>query len=68
MIQHHSNEEESVDFLLCSVYNREVKKDFFESKADRMRMSGFVHEGYFIDIGIPEDYKKAQYDFKGFKY
>ena len=48
--------------------NFSIEKDFFESKADRVRMSGFVHEGYFIDIGIPEDYKKAQYDFKGFKY
>lgn len=27
---------------------------------------GVVQDGYFIDIGVPEDYKKAQIDFKDF--
>ena len=27
-----------------------------------------VEEQYFIDIGIPEDYQKAQDDFKTFEY
>lgn len=27
-------------------------------------MNGFISDGYFIDIGIPEDYEKANTDFK----
>jgi D-glycero-alpha-D-manno-heptose 1-phosphate guanylyltransferase len=45
-----------------------IEKDFFETKLSTLKIFGFVHEGYFIDIGIPEDYRKAQHDFKGFKY
>jgi D-glycero-alpha-D-manno-heptose 1-phosphate guanylyltransferase len=45
-----------------------VEKDFFEKKINELNIFGFEREGYFIDIGIPEDYKKAQDDFKGFTY
>lgn len=45
-----------------------IEKDFFETKLSEITLCGFEHEGYFIDIGIPEDYKKAQEDFKSFKY
>lgn len=34
------------------------EKDFLESR--RFRLSASVQDSYFIDIGIPEDYKRAQ--------
>ena len=45
-----------------------IEKDFYEKRINEINIFGFEHQGYFIDIGIPEDYKKAQDDFKGFKY
>ncbi|MBP7808334.1 MAG: nucleotidyltransferase family protein [Bacteroidia bacterium] len=48
--------------------NFSIEKDFFEKKIDELNIFGFEYKGYFIDIGIPEDYTKAQDDFKGFKY
>jgi D-glycero-alpha-D-manno-heptose 1-phosphate guanylyltransferase len=45
-----------------------IEKDFYEKKIKELRIFGFEYDGYFIDIGIPEDYKKAQIDFKNFKY
>lgn len=45
-----------------------VEKDFFETRLSDLRLCGFEYEGYFIDIGIPEDYQKAQDDFKEFTY
>ncbi len=45
-----------------------IEKDFFETRINELNLMGFEYEGYFIDIGIPEDYNKAQDDFKGFKY
>lgn len=45
-----------------------IEKDFYEKKLKELNIFGFEYNGYFIDIGIPEDYKKAQDDFKGFKY
>jgi D-glycero-alpha-D-manno-heptose 1-phosphate guanylyltransferase len=45
-----------------------IEKDFFEKRVDQLKIFGFEYQGYFIDIGIPEDYKKAQIDFKDFKY
>lgn len=48
--------------------NFSIEKDFFEKQLNTFLLSGFEFEGYFIDIGIPEDYLKAQNDFKGFKY
>lgn len=45
-----------------------IEKDFYEKKIKELNIFGFEYNGYFIDIGIPEDYKKAQDDFKGFKY
>jgi D-glycero-alpha-D-manno-heptose 1-phosphate guanylyltransferase len=37
-----------------------MEMDFMERKATAMRMKAFVSEGYFIDIGVPEDYEAAQ--------
>lgn len=45
-----------------------IEKVFFETRIHELNMSGFEHSGYFIDIGIPEDYKKAQTDFASFAY
>ncbi|MDO9001702.1 MAG: nucleotidyltransferase family protein [Bacteroidota bacterium] len=48
--------------------NFSIEKDFFEKQLTNLIITGFEFDGYFIDIGIPEDYTKAQNDFKGFKY
>lgn len=45
-----------------------IEKDFYEKKIKELQIFGFEYDGYFIDIGIPEDYKKAQIDFNNFKY
>lgn len=45
-----------------------IEKDFYEKRIAELNMFGFEYEGYFIDIGIPEDYKKAKDEFKEFKY
>ncbi len=39
------------------------EKEFLETKIGKVEMSGFVFDNYFIDIGIPEDYQKAQNEF-----
>jgi len=36
------------------------EKDLFEEKAATHFLHGFVQDEYFIDIGIPEDYERAQ--------
>ena len=48
--------------------NFSIEKDFYEKLVSHFNIFGFQLPGYFIDIGIPEDYNKAQHDFKGFKY
>lgn len=63
-------------FLNCRLFlqkteagrNFSIEKDFFECKLKELNMYGIEFENYFIDIGIPEDYNKAQNDFKEFKY
>ena len=37
---------------------------FLETGCQRSKLSGVVFEDYFIDIGIPEDFERAQIDFK----
>jgi D-glycero-alpha-D-manno-heptose 1-phosphate guanylyltransferase len=44
-----------------------LEKDFFEPNLKKLKMMGYVSSGYFIDIGIPEDYQKAKDDFKRFE-
>ena len=34
-----------------------------EAYVNQLKFMGFEFNGYFIDIGIPEDYAKAQIDF-----
>ena len=36
------------------------EKDYLEQFYTKRRVYGFIQDEYFIDIGIPEDYKKAQ--------
>ncbi|MBS1627206.1 MAG: nucleotidyltransferase family protein [Bacteroidetes bacterium] len=40
------------------------EKDYLESFYQTKKMKGFVQDDYFIDIGIPEDYLKAQKELK----
>ena len=40
------------------------EKDYLEKYVTEGKFYGFVSDSYFIDIGIPEDYAKAQNDFK----
>lgn len=40
-----------------------LEKAFFEPLAAQGALSGFRSDGYFIDIGIPEDFARAQVDF-----
>ncbi len=48
--------------------NFSIEKEVFEKRMQDLRIFGFVFEDYFIDIGVPDDYQKAQNDFKRFKY
>lgn len=36
------------------------EKHFIEPNISTLKVTGYIATGYFIDIGIPEDYKKAQ--------
>ncbi|RYE22395.1 MAG: D-mannose-1-phosphate guanyltransferase [Sphingobacteriales bacterium] len=40
------------------------EKDYLEPSVAKGILAGYKESGYFIDIGIPEDYSKAQTDFK----
>jgi D-glycero-alpha-D-manno-heptose 1-phosphate guanylyltransferase len=40
------------------------EKDYLEAKVNTNNFLGFVENKYFIDIGIPEDYAKAQIELK----
>ncbi len=46
--------------------NFSIEKEVFEKQINDLHIFGFVFDKYFIDIGIPEDYTKAQHDFKRF--
>jgi D-glycero-alpha-D-manno-heptose 1-phosphate guanylyltransferase len=45
-----------------------LEKDVLEKVTSQKRIFGFKCRDYFLDIGIPEDYQKAQNEFKRFKY
>jgi D-glycero-alpha-D-manno-heptose 1-phosphate guanylyltransferase len=40
------------------------EKDYLEKFVDERKMYGLIQNEYFIDIGIPEDYERAQREFK----
>jgi D-glycero-alpha-D-manno-heptose 1-phosphate guanylyltransferase len=44
-----------------------LEKECFEPLVQRSRFFGYRSNAYFIDIGIPSDYNKAQDDFRQFK-
>lgn len=48
--------------------NFSIERDFFETRPGDTTLHGFEFDGYFIDIGVPEDYQKAQHDFERFAY
>jgi len=41
-----------------------LEKNINESAHKKSKLYGIIQDKYFIDIGIPEDYKKAQSEFK----
>ncbi len=45
-----------------------IEKDCFEKMYNFFPFYGLVSKQYFLDIGIPEDYQKAQDEFKKFVY
>ncbi len=52
-------------FLLYSLPQKfSFEKEFLEKYVDEKKFTGVVADNYFIDIGIPQDYSKAQTDFK----
>lgn len=56
-------------FLAATKYLPEVfgyERDFLEPNLQKMVIKGFASNGYFIDIGIPEDYQKAEQAFVTF--
>jgi D-glycero-alpha-D-manno-heptose 1-phosphate guanylyltransferase len=43
-----------------------IEHDFFSPELARLRPAAFKVDGYFLDIGIPEDYDRAQTELTGF--
>lgn len=52
------NKEKFLNLSLPKKFSME--ESFMESKVQEWHFDSFVTEGHFIDIGIPEDYEKAQ--------
>ncbi len=44
------------------------EKDFLEKKINQLTIKGFSFDEYFIDIGIPEDYQRAQHELARFEH
>ncbi|MEO0341578.1 MAG: nucleotidyltransferase family protein [Bacteroidota bacterium] len=40
-----------------------IERDYFEAMVAQEKMYGFISDQYFLDIGIPEDFAKAQVEF-----
>jgi D-glycero-alpha-D-manno-heptose 1-phosphate guanylyltransferase len=45
-----------------------IEQDYYAKYLELIKIHGYISTGYFIDIGIPEDYYTANEAFKGFKY
>jgi D-glycero-alpha-D-manno-heptose 1-phosphate guanylyltransferase len=45
-----------------------LEKDCFEQWYPESHLSGFVYDAYFLDIGLPDDYLKAQNEFTKLAY
>lgn len=39
------------------------EQEFLEKMVSSLKFGGFIKDDYFIDIGVPEDYKRAQKEF-----
>ncbi len=37
-----------------------IESDFFNKQLSQIKPNYYIHKGYFIDIGIEEDYLRAQ--------
>ncbi|MFK8186599.1 MAG: nucleotidyltransferase family protein [Phormidesmis sp.] len=44
------------------------ESDFLEVYLQQLNVYGFISSGYFIDIGIPEDYRRAQQELSKSRY
>ncbi len=44
--------------------NFSYEKDFLEPNISKLKVTGYISNGYFVDIGIPEDYYKANNELK----
>jgi D,D-heptose 1,7-bisphosphate phosphatase len=55
------------NLLNCLEDKFSFEKDFLEQKFKNLKIYSYVSKSYFIDIGVPEDYKKAIYDLSGRK-
>lgn len=44
------------------------EQKILENGLRELKMGAFTSDNYFIDIGVPEDYAKAQHDFLTFRY
>ena len=54
---------DSLGRTLLSAMDKKVfslEKDFLEEKIDTLHIAAYKSNGYFIDIGIPEDYQRAK--------
>ena len=40
------------------------EKDFLSKNVNKLKILGFESDDYFIDIGIPEDYKRSKNELK----
>jgi D-glycero-alpha-D-manno-heptose 1-phosphate guanylyltransferase len=56
------------NFLVSYSFGKKfsIEKDCFEKCYKESRIFGYPAKGYFLDIGIPEDYMTAQDEFKRF--
>lgn len=48
--------------------NFSIEREFFEPMIGVWKLHAYAADGYFIDIGIPADYHKANEDFRHFRY
>ncbi len=45
-----------------------IERDYFEKHLNKHHINGHLSDGYFLDIGIPTDYEKAQKEFPSLFY
>lgn len=46
--------------------NFSIERDCFEKWAGTGKLAGFMYDAYFLDMGVPDDYLRAQDEFKRF--